>query len=136
MTEFENPIGSGEHGIGVTKIEYLEEELGPGTVELLRTLKQTLDPQNLFNPGKVSLRFRVIIHHARRCFIGFVALPTQECLTKQKWKLYKSLNLIVWKNFNKSLHDPLPSRTAPPNSFHSQLQSLNPLTHHQSQLSH
>lgn len=30
------------------------EELGAGTVELMRTVKRALDPLGLFNPGKVS----------------------------------------------------------------------------------
>lgn len=46
---------TGEHGVGVGKKEYLVEELGEGTVELMRTIKRTIDPLNLFNPGKVRL---------------------------------------------------------------------------------
>ena len=48
-------IGTGEHGIGLGKKKYLVEELGEGSVELLRTIKAALDPLNLFNPGKVCL---------------------------------------------------------------------------------
>ncbi|KAJ1307761.1 hypothetical protein OPQ81_001848 [Rhizoctonia solani] len=44
---------TGEHGVGVGKKEYLVEELGPGTVELMRTVKRAIDPHNLFNPGKL-----------------------------------------------------------------------------------
>ena len=44
---------SGEHGVGLGKTVYLEKELGPTAVELMRTLKQTLDPNNILNPGKV-----------------------------------------------------------------------------------
>jgi hypothetical protein len=35
------------------KRQYLVEELGPGTVELMKTIKKAVDPMNLFNPGKV-----------------------------------------------------------------------------------
>jgi D-lactate dehydrogenase (cytochrome) len=45
---------TGEHGIGVGKKEYLVEELGEGTVELMRSIKKAIDPLNLFNPGKVK----------------------------------------------------------------------------------
>ena len=74
---------TGEHGVGVGKIEYLDEELGKGTVNLMETVKRTrespvpplfsflqwrdpyemgrnitnaitVDPLNLLNPGKVS----------------------------------------------------------------------------------
>lgn len=46
--------GTGEHGVGIGKREYLYEELGPGTVGLMKTIKHALDPHNLFNPGKVG----------------------------------------------------------------------------------
>ncbi|KAK7031045.1 D-lactate ferricytochrome c oxidoreductase [Paramarasmius palmivorus] len=44
---------TGEHGVGIGKKEYLVEELGQGTVELMKTIKRTLDPLGLFNPGKL-----------------------------------------------------------------------------------
>jgi len=44
---------TGEHGVGVGKKDYLVEELGEGTVELMRTVKRAIDPLGLFNPGKV-----------------------------------------------------------------------------------
>ena len=46
---------TGEHGVGIGKREYLCEELGYGTVELMKKIKRTIDPLNLFNPGKVSV---------------------------------------------------------------------------------
>ena len=48
-------VGTGEHGIGVGKKDYLVDELGEGTVELMRTIKKAIDPLNLMNPGKVRL---------------------------------------------------------------------------------
>lgn len=44
---------SGEHGVGLLKRPYLEDAVGPVALGLMRTIKQTLDPQNLFNPGKI-----------------------------------------------------------------------------------
>ncbi|KAG2346565.1 hypothetical protein BDR05DRAFT_959494 [Suillus weaverae] len=44
---------TGEHGVGTGKRNYLLTELGEGTVALMRTIKQTMDPHNLFNPGKL-----------------------------------------------------------------------------------
>ncbi|OJJ02283.1 hypothetical protein ASPVEDRAFT_41774 [Aspergillus versicolor CBS 583.65] len=44
---------SGEHGIGLGKKECLLEELGPETISVMRTLKQSLDPHFLLNPGKI-----------------------------------------------------------------------------------
>lgn len=56
---FHNPlphnIGTGEHGVGIGKRKYLYSELGEGTVELMRSIKKTIDPLGLFNPGKVSV---------------------------------------------------------------------------------
>ena len=49
-------IGTGEHGVGLGKKEYLTAELGEGTIALMKTIKATLDPHNLFNPGKVCIR--------------------------------------------------------------------------------
>ena len=46
--------GTGEHGVGVGKKEYLVRELGAGTVQLMRTIKRVIDPDELFNPGKVT----------------------------------------------------------------------------------
>jgi D-lactate dehydrogenase (cytochrome) len=43
---------SGEHGVGVNKIGYVESQYGAG-VEAMRAIKRALDPQNLMNPGKV-----------------------------------------------------------------------------------
>lgn len=45
--------GTGEHGVGVGKKEYLLDELGEGTIELMKTIKRAVDPLNLLNPGKV-----------------------------------------------------------------------------------
>ncbi len=44
---------TGEHGIGLGKQKYLPLEFGEPAVELMRTLKGALDPDNLLNPGKV-----------------------------------------------------------------------------------
>ena len=42
------------HGVG-TKLSYLmEEEMGSG-LEFLRTIKETIDPNNIMNPGKMGL---------------------------------------------------------------------------------
>jgi len=44
---------TGEHGVGQGKIKYLEAEHGPATVEMMRTMKRALDPDNIMNPGKM-----------------------------------------------------------------------------------
>ncbi|PLW55023.1 hypothetical protein PCANC_02484 [Puccinia coronata f. sp. avenae] len=44
---------TGEHGVGIGKMMHLEYELGKGTLDLLRKIKRTVDPQNIMNPGKL-----------------------------------------------------------------------------------
>lgn len=44
---------SAEHGIGVLKRDLLPRVKDPVALELMRTLKRTLDPNNILNPGKV-----------------------------------------------------------------------------------
>ncbi len=44
---------TGEHGIGLHKIDFLVNEAGTGAVEMMRTLKRALDPHNIMNPGKI-----------------------------------------------------------------------------------
>ncbi|NJN54854.1 MAG: FAD-binding oxidoreductase [Anaerolineae bacterium] len=43
---------TGEHGVGIGKAKFMEQEHGTA-VEVMRTLKQTLDPQGILNPGKI-----------------------------------------------------------------------------------
>jgi D-lactate dehydrogenase (cytochrome) len=44
---------TGEHGVGQGKMKYLEAEFGAPALAAMRAIKQTLDPHNLMNPGKI-----------------------------------------------------------------------------------
>jgi len=43
---------SGEHGVGTGKMKYLQAEHGPA-LDVMRTIKRALDPDNRMNPGKM-----------------------------------------------------------------------------------
>ena len=43
---------SGEHGVGVGKLKYLEAEHG-AALDVMRAIKRAIDPNNLMNPGKL-----------------------------------------------------------------------------------
>lgn len=44
---------TGEHGIGLAKKPWLRQQVGDASYELMKQLKQTLDPHSLLNPGKI-----------------------------------------------------------------------------------
>ena len=44
---------SGEHGIGIMKSEFLGLQYDQPTLDVMRALKRTLDPNNILNPGKI-----------------------------------------------------------------------------------
>ncbi len=44
---------TGEHGVGLAKKKFLKQQLGDGSYALLKSIKHTLDPDGLLNPGKI-----------------------------------------------------------------------------------
>ena len=44
---------TGEHGVGLHKMDFLVNEAGAAAVDLMRTVKRALDPKNIMNPGKI-----------------------------------------------------------------------------------
>jgi glycolate oxidase len=45
---------TGEHGIGIVKLRYLERQLGAEHMALLRRIKAAFDPNGILNPGKLG----------------------------------------------------------------------------------
>lgn len=48
---------SGEHGIGMGKVKYLAEAVGPVNMQLMQGIKKVFDPKMILNPGKVCCTF-------------------------------------------------------------------------------
>ena len=44
---------AGEHGVGIARTEFLQEQVGAELYRVMREIKQSFDPNNLFNPGKI-----------------------------------------------------------------------------------
>ena len=44
---------SGEHGVGLSKAPYIELELSPAQIGVMKAVKNALDPNNILNPGKM-----------------------------------------------------------------------------------
>ena len=43
---------TGEHGVGIGKAKYMPDEHGDA-LDVMKNIKQTLDPKNILNPGKI-----------------------------------------------------------------------------------
>jgi FAD/FMN-containing dehydrogenase len=52
VMQFQGSI-SAEHGVGSLKVDKLPDYKSPVALELMRTIKRALDPQNMMNPGRV-----------------------------------------------------------------------------------
>jgi len=46
---------SAEHGTGLSRVPHMERQLGPA-MDVMRKVKQALDPDNILNPGKMGLQ--------------------------------------------------------------------------------
>ena len=46
---------TGEHGIGLSKSPYMTLEHDPVAMDVMRSIKRLVDPNNILNPGKMSL---------------------------------------------------------------------------------
>jgi len=56
---------SGEHGIGMAKMKYLGNEIGDAGLNLMRSIKNALDPTHMLNPGKLVPQKQEAAHGSR-----------------------------------------------------------------------
>src|SRR5437762_1940643 len=72
---------SAEHGVGIARTEYMREQLGDELLGVMREIKRTFDPKNIFNPGKIFADGRhKIDSHLRENFTRPLQLPFQPVL--------------------------------------------------------
>ena len=44
---------SGEHGIGLEKKRFLKQAMDPAAIEIMKKIKDVIDPHHILNPGKI-----------------------------------------------------------------------------------
>ena len=66
---------SAEHGVGIARTEYMRDQLGDALLNVMREIKHTFDPKNIFNPGKVFGFAYRIDNHLRNNFTRPIELP-------------------------------------------------------------
>jgi FAD/FMN-containing dehydrogenase/Fe-S oxidoreductase len=52
VSQFKGSL-AGEHGVGIARTEFLEAQIGEELYRVMKEIKQSFDPNNLFNPGKI-----------------------------------------------------------------------------------
>src|SRR2546428_2461310 len=66
---------SAEHGVGIARTEYMREQLGDALLNVMREIKRTFDPKNIFNPGKIFGFAYKLDNHLRNNFTKSIELP-------------------------------------------------------------
>jgi len=74
VRQFKGSI-SAEHGVGIARTEYMRDQLGDSLLNVMREIKQTFDPKNIFNPGKIFGFAYKIDNHLRLNFARPIELP-------------------------------------------------------------
>ena len=62
---------AGEHGVGIARTEFLKQQVGEEIYELMREIKRSFDPNNVFNPGKIISDGRYLIDKHLRMGPGY-----------------------------------------------------------------
>ncbi|HEY1788332.1 MAG TPA: FAD-linked oxidase C-terminal domain-containing protein, partial [Verrucomicrobiae bacterium] len=70
VREFKGSL-AGEHGVGIARTEFLKQQVGEEIYELMREIKRSFDPNNVFNPGKIISDGRYEIDKHLRMGAGY-----------------------------------------------------------------
>src|SRR6184192_1742578 len=79
VRQFKGSI-SAEHGVGIARTEYMRDQLGDALLNVMREIKRTFDPKNIFNPGKIFGFAYKIDNHLRNNFTRPIELPFEQRL--------------------------------------------------------
>jgi FAD/FMN-containing dehydrogenase/Fe-S oxidoreductase len=72
---------SAEHGVGMARTEYMVEQIGEELLDVMRQIKVSFDPKNLFNPGKIFSDGRFKVDNNLRMGAGYrLELPFEPVL--------------------------------------------------------
>lgn len=83
---------SGEHGDGLVRSEFHEAMFGKRIVSAFETVKDTFDPDGLFNPGKIVRPERMDDRSLMRYMPGYAPIPIE---TQLDWSAWGGLNGAV-----------------------------------------
>ncbi len=81
---------SAEHGVGITRTEYMPEQLGERLLGAMREIKRMFDPRDRMNPGKIFSAANSIDTSLRENF----ARPIEFCLTPRLAFAFKDHSFI------------------------------------------
>jgi FAD/FMN-containing dehydrogenase/Fe-S oxidoreductase len=70
VSQFKGSL-AGEHGVGIARTEFLKQQVGEEIYELMREIKRSFDPDNVFNPGKIISDGRYQIDKHLRMGAGY-----------------------------------------------------------------
>jgi FAD/FMN-containing dehydrogenase/Fe-S oxidoreductase len=70
ISEFKGSL-AGEHGVGIARTEFLKQQVGEEIYGLMREIKLSFDPNNVFNPGKIISDGRYEIDKHLRMGAGY-----------------------------------------------------------------
>jgi FAD/FMN-containing dehydrogenase/Fe-S oxidoreductase len=76
---------SGEHGDGLVRSEHHEAMFGSRIVRAFETVKDTFDPEGLFNPGKIVRPPKMDDRSLFRFKPGYTQIPVQTALDWSEW---------------------------------------------------